>query len=175
MGTTSFDLGCTIEGILGRAVLRVRILIKQCSAFFPGPWVDRTRTATPWMERIRDSGIRPVLATVVPLIRRWRVRGIGKDMVSPVLRGGAGGICPLWRCSDRARAFSRLRCIPVLDLEAGLRKGAHVHYRQQEFGIGDRVQVSGAGSRFMDEALAVLPVECPYRASGASARFATGS
>lgn len=83
------------------------IIIKECAAYFPSPEVDRALVEG-WIRQIRSAGIRPVLATVVPVTRAHAQAHPGR----------ADG---LWAFNDWLRELAAAESIPLLDLEARLR------------------------------------------------------
>jgi len=104
------------------------IVIKECAAYFPSPQVKRELVER-WVVQIRDAGILPVLATVVPVTRAHAARRPGR----------AEG---LWAFNDWVRDHCTTEGIPLLDLEAALRCCAADRHLDRQFDSGDGLHLS---------------------------------
>lgn len=99
------------------------IIIKECAAYFPSPKV-KTELVERWVQQIRAAGIRPVLATVVPVTRSHAAR----------VPGRAEG---LWAFNDWVHEHAAREELQVLDLEAAVRLSAAQRYLNDRLDSGD--------------------------------------
>jgi len=104
------------------------IVVKECAAYFPSPQVKRELVER-WVGQIRDAGIRPVLATVVPVTRGHAAQRPGR----------AEG---LWAFNDWLREYCATGGVPLLDLEAALRCSASDRHLDQRLHSGDGLHLS---------------------------------
>jgi hypothetical protein len=119
--TYAFDKSELVE-----QALRARpdaIIVKECAAYFPSPEV-RTELVERWVQQIRSAGIRPVLATVVPVTRSHAAR----------VPGRAEG---LWAYNDWVREHAAREEVQVLDLEAALWLSSARRYLNDRLDSGD--------------------------------------
>ncbi len=94
-----FDKTGTLMPLLNLKVKPDAIIIKQCSDYFPRDFQKSADTVRQWVAEIKQSGIRPILATTVPVtgsgprkdrqasIDQWNlfVRELGQKSQIPVL------------------------------------------------------------------------------------------
>lgn len=124
--TYEFDKSPLVEQALG---LRPdAIVIKECAAYFPGSGVSR-ELVQGWVRRIREAGVRPALATVVPVTREHAARKPGR----------AEG---LWAFNDWLRALGENEGVPLLDLEAALRCSAADRHLDDRLDSGDGLHLT---------------------------------
>ena len=126
-----FDKGELVE----RAVQRApdAVIIKECAAYFP-PKRPHAEQIPAWVERLRGAGIRPALATVVPVTREH----------ARLVPGRAEG---LWEVNDWLRDFARAEGVPLLDLEEALRISADERYLRDGLDSGDGLHLRRATYR----------------------------
>lgn len=94
-----FDKTGTLMPLLNLKIKPDAIIIKQCSDYFPRDFKKSADTVRQWVVEIKQSGIRPILATTVPVtgtgprkerqasIDQWNhfVRELGQKIRIPVL------------------------------------------------------------------------------------------
>lgn len=104
------------------------IIIKECAAYFPT--ADPCREMVQgWVEQIRAAGIRPVLATVVPVTRAHASQQPGR-------------VEGLWAFNDWLRDFSQEAALPLLDLEAAVRCSASDRHLDPRLDSGDGLHLA---------------------------------
>lgn len=93
------------------------VIIKECAAYYPPnpgqsipDYNERKKTVERWTRELRDAGIIPILATVVPV-----TRGSKEDV--------PGRLDLIRDYNDWVRKFAESESIAVLDLEKALRIG----------------------------------------------------
>jgi len=95
------------------------IIIKECSAYFPGDLISYKELMKKWVKRIREANIGVVLATVVPVTReRSQTR--------------KGQIETIRAFNDWIREYAAQERIALLDLEAALRTNAVNRFLKDE-------------------------------------------
>jgi lysophospholipase L1-like esterase len=104
------------------------IIIKECAAYFPSSSV-RQELVPQWVERIRGAGIRPILATVVPVTRQHA-------------QARPGRIEGLWAFNAWLRDYAAAEDLPLLDLEAALRRSSRDRYLDHGLDNGDGLHLS---------------------------------
>lgn len=117
----AFDKGPILEAAI--AARPDAIIIKECAAYFPNDGVDRSLVPG-WLQRVRSAGIRPVLATVVPVTR-------GHAAAAP------GRVEALWAFNDWLRHLAEEQRVPLLDLEAALRCSPEDRHLAEGLDSGD--------------------------------------
>jgi hypothetical protein len=104
------------------------IIIKECAAYFPSPAVKRELVER-WVAMIRRVGVRPVLATVVPVTRRHAEQHPGRAAA-------------LWAFNDWLRERCASEGVPLLDLEAALRCSPADRHLDDRLDSGDGMHLS---------------------------------
>jgi hypothetical protein len=102
------------------------IIIKECAAYFPSnePQQGRQAMVHEWVDRIREAGIQPILATVVPVSR-------SHDEAYP---GRSAALCAF---NDWLRHFAAEEKVEILDLEKALRISASDRHLAPGLDSGD--------------------------------------
>lgn len=127
----AFDKGPILEGAI--ASRPDAIIIKECAAYFPDDGVDRSLLPG-WLRRIRTAGIRPVLATVVPVTRAHAARAPGR-------------VEAIWAFNDWLRGLAAEEKVPLLELEAALRCSPEDRHLDERFDSGDGLHLCGVAYR----------------------------
>ena len=106
------------------------IILKECAAYFPLDDPEGSRElVTGWVEQVRAAGVKVALATVVPVTEAHAREKPGR----------AEG---LWQFNRWVRAFGGQEQIPLLDLEAALRRSAEDRHLDDALHSGDGLHLS---------------------------------
>jgi len=118
-------------GPLARAIaLRPdAIILKECAAYFPSSGDVDTALVEQWVEQIRRAGIRPVLATVVPVTAEHARRAPGRQE-------------GLTSFNDWLRGYAAGEDVPLLDLEQALRISAADRHLDDRLDSGDGLHLA---------------------------------
>lgn len=102
------------------------IIIKECAAYFPSNDDPESRKSMVkgWVARIRQSGIQPILATVVPVSKSHGETNPGRCVA-------------IWAFNDWLRNFADEEKIEILDLEKALRISASNRHLAPGLDTGD--------------------------------------
>ena len=116
------------------------IIIKECSAYFPGDLKQYKELMEKWVKRIKDANIEVWLATVVPVTTARADKTKGK-------------IEGIREFNDWLREYARYESITLLDLEAALRKDAEARFLKDEFTSGDGTHLNKEAYDILDKVL----------------------
>jgi lysophospholipase L1-like esterase len=116
------------------------VILKECSSYFPGPMTDYQARMSQWVRRLQERGIRPILATVVPVTRARATSNPGKQ---PALLEFNGWL----------RRYAREQSLAVLDLEAALREESNAAYLREDFAAPDGSHLNAAAYARLDQVL----------------------
>ena len=116
------------------------IIIKECSAYFPGDLKQYKELMEKWVKRIKDAKIEVWLATAVPVTETRA----GKQ---------AGKIEGIRAFNDWLREYAKQENITLLDLEAALRKDAEARFLKDEFTSGDGTHLNKEAYDILDNVL----------------------
>src|SRR5579871_5628894 len=133
------------------------VILKECSSYFPGPVTDYQARVGQWVRRLQEGGIRPILATVVPVTRARAASNPGKQPA-------------LLEFNQWLRQYARQQNLAVLDLEVALREEANAPYLREDFAAPDGSHLNAAAYARLDQVLrgtlcsgtspAAQPVSC---------------
>lgn len=104
------------------------VILKECAAYFPREPEHQTLVPR-WIRTLRQAGIRPVLATVVPVTREHARHKPGR----------AEG---LFAYNDWIRIYCEENKIPILDLEAAVRTSPEDRFLDGRLHAGDGLHLS---------------------------------
>lgn len=100
------------------------IIIKECSAFFPGEPEKIKALIKGWVGECRDKEIVPVLATVVPVVRFFPLRIFLLNLFHGKWRYPKDPSEAINEFNDWVRDYAREEDLVVLDLAAALSSGS---------------------------------------------------
>jgi hypothetical protein len=112
------------------------VILKECSAYFPGDIDQYRRKVTAWVEQLRSKNIVVVLATVVPVTSERGRKDAGKQE-------------SLLEYNRWVREYTKNTASPLLDLEAALRAGQPEAFLDRRYAVSD-------GSHLNQNAYSVL-------------------
>lgn len=141
-----------LKGLFGPAPERADVVIlKECSAYFPGDLDVQKRLIDEWVKKIQATGAEAVLATTVPVTRTRSKQDSGK-------------LEALRTYNDWVRQYAKEHGIKVIDLEEVLRSDAKDRYLRDEYTSGDGSHLNAAAYQALD-ALLVRTLPTLNRAS----------
>jgi len=105
------------------------IILKECAAYFPSRGDVDTGLVERWVARIRQAGVRPVLATVVPV-------------TAVHARDNPGRQEELTAFNDWLRSYAAAEGIALLDLEQALRVSSADRHLDHRLDSGDGLHLS---------------------------------
>lgn len=116
------------------------IIIKECAAYFPGDLDTYKTLIDKWVKRCLSVGIKPVLATVVPVTEEHAQRKPGR------LEG-------ILNYNDWIRSYAHQQNIGLLDLEANVRISDENRSLRPEFTKGDGLHLNRNAYDILDKLL----------------------
>jgi hypothetical protein len=116
------------------------VILKECSSYFPGPLADYEARMRQWVARLQEHGIRPVLATVVPVTRTRAASDPEKQSA-------------LLEFNRWLRQYADEQNLAVLDLEATLHDETKTAYLRDDFAAPDGSHLNAAAYKRLDQAL----------------------
>lgn len=116
------------------------VVLKECSAYFPAAWPARQNEYERWVRRLRERGVRVILATVVPVTLERAARDGGKQ--------------PALLAFNRwVREYARREVLDLLDLEAALSEGPPDFHLKREYAQTDGSHLNEIAYRLLDNRL----------------------
>jgi hypothetical protein len=140
-GAFQFDKGEMIQDLIKSPDKPAIVLIKECSVYFPGDLNEYERQVTAWVDRLKASGIQPMLVTTVPVKRARGVFARLKDTIKGLLGKPSRQEC-LTSFNDWMTAYGRRAGVPVFDIESFLRSGADDRWLRADYDAGDGVHLN---------------------------------
>lgn len=116
------------------------IIIKECSAYFPGDFELYKAQMKEWVKRIKDAKIDVWVATAVPVTTVRAEKTKGK-------------IEGIREFNDWLREYAKIENITLLDLEAALRKDSDKKFLKDEFTSGDGTHLNKEAYDILDTVL----------------------
>lgn len=133
------------------------VLIKECSAYFPGDTALPRKQALvdQWVRQIRERKVAPMLATVVPVTAERSHRDPGKQEALRVF-------------NDWLRNYAKHQAIPLVDLEAALRADNQDRFLRDDLTSGDGSHLNSKAYGILDRLL--IETLCSGVAAGSCSR-----
>jgi len=116
------------------------VILKECSAYFPGPIATYQESIRRWTTRLEEQQIRVALATVVPVTAYRAARDPGKQE----------GLLAFNRW---LREFAQQRGYQLIDLEGALRDKHSVSYLRDDLAAPDGSHLTGHAYQILDQVL----------------------
>lgn len=116
------------------------VILKECSAYFPGDPRQQKELVKKWVDQVRHAGIQPILATAVPVTRSRAEKDKGK-------------MDGIREYNDWIRNYAKDQRIPLLDLERALRIDPVERYLKDDFTSGDGSHLNGKAYEILDRLL----------------------
>lgn len=151
VGKYKFDKSDEIAALLSREKDKPdAIVIKECAAFFPGDLLRYQELIKLWVSWCRASGVTPVLATVVPVARTYPLRTFFLELLHARFRYPGGTQDAIIRYNDWIKEYAAKEKIPVLDLEAAVRRNDHDRHLAESLARKDGLHLRADAYRRMD-------------------------
>jgi len=150
----TFDKTQAIQKIMNRTIKPDVVIIKECSIFFPGPLEQFKKLAAGWIEALQQAGIRPVLATIVPVAKPRSISARGREWIRENILRRESRIEQVLSYNEWVRKFSRDRGLVALDLEQAVRVSERDRYMRPDVDMGDRIHLNERGYILLD---AIMP------------------
>lgn len=130
-----------IKGLLKPAPQKPKmIIIKECAAYFPGDSENYRALVKKWISRCLSNGVKPVLATVVPVTE-------GHSKIK------SGRLQAILEYNDWLKAYAKEAGIALLDLESALRIGEENRSLNPELTSGDGLHLNKKAYNILDKLL----------------------
>jgi len=119
-----FDKTSEIESLTKIPIKPSGVIIKECAAYFPRELISSKELIKKWVMMLRSSGIRPILATTVPVTKEHDNRNPGRFNSLLVF-------------NDFIKEYASKENISVLDLEKALRIDGNDRHLRNEYAAPD--------------------------------------
>jgi hypothetical protein len=119
------------------------LIIKECAAYFPGDLAAYTTVIQRMVTQCLAAGVRPALATVVPVTAEHAARKPGR------LEG-------IHAYNDWVRSYTAAEHIPCFDFEAVVRTDPKARLLKPEFTSGDGLHLNRAAYDALDADFAAM-------------------
>ena len=130
-----------LKGLFGPAPQKPdMIIIKECAAYFPGDLENYKTLVKKWIQQSMSSGIKPVVATVVPVTQEHSEKKLGR------LQG-------ILEYNDWVRLYTKEIGISCFDLESVLRASKDDRRLRPDLTNGDGLHLNGKAYTILDIAL----------------------
>jgi hypothetical protein len=116
------------------------IILKECAAYFPGDLHHYKELVGAWVQRIRQSHLQAVLATVVPITKGRAEQE--RDKIEAI-----------WAYNDWLRTYARQEQVPLLDLEVAVQQDASNRYLKEDLDGGDGLHLNKKAYTLLDRLL----------------------
>ncbi len=116
------------------------IILKECSAYFPGDARAYRESIRKWVEQIRERNIMVMVATVVPVTRARAARDPGKQEA-------------VREFNQWLREYAGRENVPLLDLEAVLSTPDEGRYLRDELALPDGSHLNALAYQRLDSLL----------------------
>lgn len=129
------------------------IVMQECSVYFPGDMKSYKEKYQSWIHQIKQSGVTPVIATIVPPADS---QGFVEDMKAfvkvKVLRQ-ASQHQQITEFNDWLRELARNENVPLFDLEKYTRRSDTDRRMREEYNSGDGIHVNATAYSMLDKEL----------------------
>jgi len=119
------------------------IILKECSAYFPGDLSEYKALMKKWVSMVRSANKEVMIATVAPVTETRAAKQEGK-------------IESIRAFNDWVRQYARDEGITVLDLEAALRTDPEKRYLKDDLTSGDGTHLNQKAYVILDALLSTL-------------------
>jgi len=113
------------------------VIIKECAAYFPGDFKKYQDLVNKWIEQLRQAGIKPVLATVIPVTEEHS-------------RTKPGRLEGIIKYNDWLRRFAKNKNIYCLDLEEALRISDNKRFLRPDLANTDGLHLNQKAYKILD-------------------------
>jgi len=129
------------------------VIVQECAVYFPGDLPAYQRLFRGWIEKLKARGLRPMIATVVPPAETRGGWQRAKAFVKQEVLGRPSRYEQVVAFNGWQRALGEELEVPVLDLEALLRKSDADRHMRSEYDAGDGIHLNRDAYDRLDRAL----------------------
>ena len=141
-----FDKTSEIEGLVKMPIRPTGVIIKECAAYFPRELSASQELIKRWVMMLRSRGIKPILATSVPVTKEHDIRNPGR-------------FDSLLLFNDFIKEYASKENIPLLDLEKALRIDASDRHLRNEYAAPDGLHLVERAYREVLDRLVLPTIE----------------
>lgn len=116
------------------------IILKECSAYFPGDTKEQKELVQQWASKVNRTGVLPILATAVPVTRKRSEADQGK-------------MDALREYNDWIGIYAKEQRLPLLDLEGALHTDPVERYLRDDLTSGDGSHLNAKAYEILDKLL----------------------
>ena len=117
------------------------VIIKECAAYFPREIPASLAQVQEWVTSLRTAGIRPILATVVPVTKANDEKSRNGRMDS------------INAFNQATRELAAAEKIPLLDLQSALQDDSPAGYLREAYAVADGLHLNRNGYARLDQLL----------------------
>jgi len=151
VGNYSPDKSELLAGILSREEGRPdAVIIKQCSAYFPGNEKKLKPMIKDWVADCHEAGVVPALATVVPVVWSFPLRIFIYNLVKGKWGWPKGTIEAVTAFNDWIREYAAQEGLVVVDLEAAVRTSDTDRHLNGRYATRDGMHLNAKAYRQLD-------------------------
>ncbi len=149
-----FDKSKIVDHVLAGGTPRPdAVIVQECSVYFPGDMQAYQRMYRGWIENLQVSGLRPVIATVVPPARSRGWWQDAKDFVKERMLGRPSQYEQVLAFNVWLRLLGAELSVPIFDLESIVRTNDVDRHMRADYNEGDGIHLNGAAYERLDRAL----------------------
>lgn len=148
-----FDKSKLIDEVIKRPQKPDAVIIKECSVYFPGPQDAYKKQFASWVASLKQAGIKPMVATVVPPATSQGFVADTKEFIKVRLLGRDNQFQQVVDFNNWLREFAQKENIPVVDLEQALRRSDADRHMVERFDSGDGIHINKEAYDVLDGVL----------------------
>jgi len=138
----SFDKQSTINEVINSDKKPDIIILQECSVYFPGDLSEYKGMVMSWVDKIRNSNIKPMLATTVPPASSVGFVLDVKNIVKQYILGRDTQFTQVVEFNEWLREYASSNSITLIDLEHKLRQSSENRHMKEEYNAGDGIHVN---------------------------------
>lgn len=148
-----FDKSPLVDQVLKRPQKPDAVIIKECAVYFPGQQDVYKKQFAGWIAALRQAGIKPMIATVVPPAESQGFVADAKAFIKVRLLGREDQYRQVVDFNNWLREFAQKEHIPVVDLEQALRRSDTDRHMVDRFNSGDGIHINKEAYDLLDGVL----------------------
>jgi hypothetical protein len=138
-GLSEFDKTPLIENIIDSPVKPDVVIIKECAAYFPRDEEQGVNKVILWIEKLKQAGIQPILATVVPVTKERDKLNQKKNVMDSINK-----------FNGSIRSLGASMQIPVLDLQEILTTDSLKGFLDSKYAAPDGLHLNNEAYEMLD-------------------------
>lgn len=148
-----FDKSSLVDQVVKRPQKPDAVIIKECSVYFPGQQDAYKKQFASWIATLKQNGIKPMVATVVPPATSQGFVADAKAFIKVRLLGRDDQYQQVVDFNNWLREFAKEEQIPVVDLEQALRRSDSDRHMVDRFDSGDGIHINKEAYDVLDGVL----------------------